>query len=118
MSLNIDYFFINDKQVTGDGNWSNGTKTLEPTVGETNDDFIHRALEQMNAPGASMIGFVLRYTDATKTTIQSARAKNATVNANANSHAHANAHTPTQAPRHAHAHAPTFTCTRAHLTNG
>ena len=35
----------------------------------------------MNAPGASMIGFVLRYTDATKTTIQNARAKNATVNA-------------------------------------
>ena len=28
-----------------------------------------------------MIGFVLRYTDATKTTIQNARAKNATVNA-------------------------------------
>ena len=22
---NIDYYFINDKQVTGDGTWSNGT---------------------------------------------------------------------------------------------
>ena len=31
---NIDYYFINDKQVTGDGTWPNGTKNLEPTLGE------------------------------------------------------------------------------------
>ena len=36
----------------------------------------------MNAPGTNMISFVLKYTDATKSTIPSARAKNATVNAN------------------------------------
>ena len=61
------------------GKWS---ASLQPTSGETNDDFIQRALELMNAPGTNMIGFVLKYTDATKSTIQSARAKNATVNAN------------------------------------
>ena len=54
---------------------------LEPTLGEIKDDFIQRALEQMNAQVASMIGFVLRYTDATKTTIQNAKARMQLVNA-------------------------------------
>ena len=45
-------------------------KISEPDLERPTDDFIQRALEQMNTSGSGMIGFVLRYTDATKTTIQ------------------------------------------------
>ena len=55
-------------------NWP-GTSNHQPDLGESTEDFTQRALEQMNTSGSSMIGFVITYSDNTKTTATSAKAK-------------------------------------------